>query len=392
MRELQAGQNQALGTGKVTVGISGEPLEDFAAKTRAGAILLGADGQALHREQMIGAEQPHSAHGAITFTGYPPAFCIELDALPAAVLRIAIVLIVHTAQRGVTFGVFSALRTWVTAADDKPLLVFPLPLARRGETAMIMGELYRHQGRWKFRAVGQGFAAGMPALATHFGLKPAPAQAAPDLPPSAAHAGSATGFCISNAGYVLTNYHVIEGARHIQGSSLCQRYQLHSVFSDASNDLALLRAEPVPPAVATLRSGSAAQLGEAVVVVGYPLGGLLGSGPQVTTGNVSALTGPGNDTRTLQFTAPTQAGNSGGPLLAVDGSVIGVVTAKLNALRVQEMTGDMPQNVNFAIKSALVQSFLEAAGIVYQTREAGGARLTAALAAEARDFVLKIEC
>ena len=135
-----------------------------------------------------------------------------------------------------------------------------------------------------------------------------------------------------------------------------------------------------------------ARLGETVIVVGYPLGGLLGSGPQVTTGNVSSLIGPGDDTRSLQFTAPTQAGNSGGPLLDGDGAVVGVVSSKLNALRVHEMTGDVPQNVNFAIKGMLARGFLEAAGIECQSRLSGNARAAADIAAEARDFVLKIEC
>jgi len=129
-----------------------------------------------------------------------------------------------------------------------------------------------------------------------------------------------------------------------------------------------------------------------VIVVGYPLGGLLGSGPQVTTGNVSSLIGPGDDTRALQFTAPTQSGNSGGPLLDSDGRVVGVVSAKLNAVRVHEMTGDIPQNVNFAIKAALARSFLDAAGVDCQSRPPGPARLATDIAAEARDFVVKIEC
>jgi S1-C subfamily serine protease len=111
-----------------------------------------------------------------------------------------------------------------------------------------------------------------------------------------------------------------------------------------------------------------------VIVVGYPLGGLLGSGPQVTTGNVSSLIGPGDDTRALQFTAPTQSGNSGGPLLDSDGAVVGVVSSKLNAVRVHEMTGDVPQNVNFAIKAALARGFLDAVGMEYRSRASGNTR------------------
>ena len=164
------------------------------------------------------------------------------------------------------------------------------------------------------------------------------------------------------------------------------------MFADPTNDLALLRSDTPLPGVAMFREGAPARLGETVIVVGYPLGGLLGSGPQVTTGNVSSLIGPGDDTRALQFTAPTQAGNSGGPLLDGDGAVVGVVSSKLNVVRVHEMTGDIPQNVNFAIKSALARGFLEAIGVDHQCRAPRSARSVADIAAEARDFVLKIEC
>ena len=56
------------------------------------------------------------------------------------------------------------------------------------------------------------------------------------------------------------------------------------------------------------------------------------------------------------------------------------------------MTGDVPQNVNFAIKVALARGFLEAAGVEYQSRKPGGPRAATAIAAEAQDFVMKIEC
>ncbi|MCB1769402.1 MAG: trypsin-like peptidase domain-containing protein [Candidatus Competibacteraceae bacterium] len=404
MRELQAGQNQPIGGGRIVVGVSGEPREDFEAQTQTGAVLLGADGQARDLSDLVSAEQPGSPDGSVTFAGYPPAFRIELDALPSAVARIAIVLAIKPGMPpGVTFGVFTAIRAWLTDAADKPLLLFPLPPARRGETAMIMAELYRHQGQWKFRAVGQGFAAGLPALAAHFGLRvPQPAPGTqPIASPGPRHgsgqptgptAFSGTGFCIHPEGYVLTNHHVIEGAREILARSPRQRCRLEPVFADPTNDLALLRADTAWPGVAVFREGRQAQLGEAVIVVGYPLGGLLGSGPQVTTGNVSSLIGPGDDTRSLQFTAPIQSGNSGGPVLDGDGAVVGVVSSKLNAVRVHEMTGDIPQNVNFAIKAALARSFLDAVGVDCQSRAPRSARGTAEIAAEARDFVVKIEC
>lgn len=402
MQELQPGQNRPIGGGRVVVGVNGEPENEFASCLQVGVVLLGADGRIGGLAGLVSVEQPRSSDGSVALLRAPGEFQVDLDALPATVARLAVVLTVRPAlPRGATFGTFSAIRAWLAVGSGEPQLLFSLPLASRGETAMILVELYRYQGQWKFRAVGQGFAAGLPALAAHFGLdlpeadRERPAAGGAERrrePGSDGVSSSGTGFCVHPEGYILTNHHVIEDAGKILARSPRHRCALELVFADPINDLALLRADAPPPGVAVFRDGLSARLGESVVVVGYPLGGLLGSGPQVTTGNVSSLLGPGDDTRALQFTAPTQAGNSGGPLLDSGGAVMGVVSAKLNAARVHEMTGDVPQNVNFAIKAALARGFLEAAGVEYQSRKSGGSRAATAIAAEAQDFVMKIEC
>lgn len=162
---------------------------------------------------------------------------------------------------------------------------------------------------------------------------------------------------------------------------------------DASNDLAILRLpDGETSAVALFGNSRKARLGAAVTVVGYPLRGLLASGAQVTTGNISALAGIGDDARMLQFTASVQPGNSGGPLLDENGDVIGIVDAKLNALRVAKVTGDVPQNVNFAIKAEVIRTFVEANGIKYNVAN-GRTRLdTVDIADRAKKFTALVEC
>lgn len=173
-----------------------------------------------------------------------------------------------------------------------------------------------------------------------------------------------TGFVVSPQGHVLTNYHVIKGARQIK--ALGVKGALRLVASDPYNDLALLKLPFTPKEIVRFRAPSQkVRLGEAVVVMGYPLHGLLTTEINVTTGIVSALAGPGDDKRLLQITAPVQGGNSGGPLLDKSGLVIGVVVAKLNALRLAALTGEIPQNVNFAIHGAMARSFLETQGVTY---------------------------
>jgi hypothetical protein len=113
---------------------------------------------------------------------------------------------------------------------------------------------------------------------------------------------------------------------------------------DRSSDLALVKFEFSSSPV-TFRS-TPAEIGEDVFAIGYPYAGELGL--HFTKGSVSSITGPENDLRLLQFTAPVQPGVSGGPLLDKSGLMVGVVRALLM----------QAQNVNFAIHADLVASFL----------------------------------
>jgi len=133
---------------------------------------------------------------------------------------------------------------------------------------------------------------------------------------------------------------------------------------DAASDLALLRLEGVPPTgVSSLPWRRNVQLGERVGVFGYPHLGTLSSTGSFTQGDVTSLAGLGNNVVHFQLSAPVHPGNSGGPVMDDRGNIVGVVVSKLNALAVLEESGDMPQNVNFAIKSSHAASFLDAHGV-----------------------------
>ena len=169
---------------------------------------------------------------------------------------------------------------------------------------------------------------------------------------------SGTGFVVA-ARRIMTNHHVVEGcaevaARLPDGRELPARV----LASDATRDLALLSTEAEAGPILPFRSAGTYRRGEGVVTYGFPLAGLLSSGPTLTTGEVSALAGLADNQRHIQISAPVQPGNSGGPLLDMRGQVIGVVVSKLNAGQIARQTGDIPQNVNFAVKHTEALEFL----------------------------------
>lgn len=99
-----------------------------------------------------------------------------------------------------------------------------------------------------------------------------------------------------------------------------------------------------------------------------------------------------NDTRFLQISAPVQPGNSGGPLFDTSGQIVGVVTGKLPGLRIAAVTGNIPENINFAIKTGALRDFLDNSVVRYQTVEPKGELKTTDIAGNARAYTMLISC
>jgi len=191
----------------------------------------------------------------------------------------------------------------------------------------------------------------------------AQASAPPQSLPPKGPDSSASAFAVAREGYLLTNAHAVEGCREVLVSGDgAHGAPARIVATDKRNDLALLQAKDTHVEPIAFRKGLP-RLGESVFAYGYPLSTVLATSGNFTAGMVSALVGMRDDSSRLQVSAPVQPGNSGGPLLDSRGAVVGVVVAKLNALGVAEQTGDIPQNVNFAIKGAVARTFLEAYGV-----------------------------
>jgi len=204
------------------------------------------------------------------------------------------------------------------------------------------------------------------------------AAAIPMAPNPRAGGGTGSGFAVA-LDAILTNQHVVDGCNRILVRTPDGRFlgATPPARVDRQLDLALLRVPglALPPLV--FRERPAVRRGEGVVVYGFPLSGLLSSDPKLTRGEVNGLNGLRDDPTRLQISAEVQPGNSGGPMLDMQGHVIGVVVAKLNAQAVARQTGDIAQNVNFAIKGSAAVGFLRALGVAPTLAESRGAERSA---------------
>jgi S1-C subfamily serine protease len=200
-----------------------------------------------------------------------------------------------------------------------------------------------------------------------------------------------SGFYVSASGHIITNYHVIKGCKEFSIGDENSKTAVSLVAEDRNNDIALLKAAKTNW-FAFIRGGRGIRQGNDIITYGYPLSGLLSSSAKITTGVVNSLSGMSNDYRYMQISAPVQPGNSGGPLLDRYGNVVGIVTAKINAMQVQKITGDIPQNINFAIKASFIRDFLDANEVNYETRLSKNRKEASDIAAEANRFTVRIHC
>ena len=193
-QNIPQGGNIPISASQLTVRVGWSP-DRAGGGVDPSAFLLGPGSRVRGDADMVFYNQPRAEGGAVEFSpgdGGTARFSVDLAALPAAVEKIAFALTVH-GDRG-ALGQLSSL--WMELSDESTgggIARFEPETRGRGEAALILGELYRRKGKWKFRAVGQGFEGGLAPLATHFGVdvsggddarpEPQPQPAAPPRVP-----------------------------------------------------------------------------------------------------------------------------------------------------------------------------------------------------------------
>src|SRR4051812_12403251 len=147
---------------RVSLGWSNGPDLD------ASALLLAANGKVRADDDFVFYNQPRSREGSVTHqgkAGRQDALLVDLEGMPAAVETVAIA----ASTDGQPFGQVAGLHLSLVDEAGAELVRFDITDAST-ETAFVFGEIYRRQGAWKFRAVGQGWASGLAGLATDYGI------------------------------------------------------------------------------------------------------------------------------------------------------------------------------------------------------------------------------
>jgi len=194
---------------------------------------------------------------------------------------------------------------------------------------------------------------------------PRPPRASSREPSSTKRAPRTTfgsGMVFTNEGHIFTNHHVIDGAEFIyvvryENGILIDKLPARIIKMDSKSDLAILQcvewrapkgAPSIPPLIVSTRKS---KLGDSVFVLGFPFQGTVSSNVKYTKGDISDLSGIGDDSSKIQHTAAIQPGNSGGPMCLQSGQVIGIVVSSLNPGYTLARNNSLPQGVNFSIKS-----------------------------------------
>lgn len=186
------------------------------------------------------------------------------------------------------------------------------------------------------------------------------------IPKNLRLAGFGTGFFFDTSS-MITNHHVIKGCKALTIIIKDKRYLAKVIKHNKNLDLALLNVNYKNKFYVKFE-GNKLEQGEEIIIVGFPLPGMLNTNVKVTDGIVSSLYGLENDPNTITHTAPIQPGNSGGPVFSEKGTVVAVVVSTYTHKEImEELGGYIPQNINFAIKGEKVIEFIKKSNSNYES-------------------------
>jgi hypothetical protein len=169
---------------------------------------------------------------------------------------------------------------------------------------------------------------------------------------------TATGFFVTDDGWLLTCYHVVENAARVAIRTKAGTFPITLMKTDKANDVALLKVAGTFSALPVAPSRGV-KPGTPVFTIGFPVIEMKGFTPKLAKGEISGLTGTQDDPREFQINFGVRPGNAGGPLVNGYGNVVGIVEAELADNGSLEITASVPQKTSYAMKSPLLDGLLE---------------------------------
>jgi len=182
--------------------------------------------------------------------------------------------------------------------------------------------------------------------------------------------GTGTGFYIDNNGTLVTAAHVVSECILVEVNHKGQTYTADIGKKSALLDLAVLTTDYSNTHSISISKDTPISLGKPLFATGFPLSNLLSDYPSLTVGNVTSQGGLKGAQGSFQFSAPVQPGNSGGAVVDYKGQLLGVVSGSLNQAMMLSEAGTTSQNVNFAIDTSLLATFLDNGGFAYSANTA----------------------
>jgi hypothetical protein len=238
----------------------------------------------------------------------------------------------------------------VARADSDEIRKILLEIRGRIESTATKGQIA--EGQDLSRAITAG-------IEGFYASQANPKQGVQSAPQPSPKRERGTAWAITADGCLVTCAHVVSAGALIRVTSTSGKTMTATLLKlDKDRDLAVLRiAAPTRP----LTLEFSADAGDKVATIGFPNALIQGREPKLTEGIISSTSGLNDDRTALQISVPVQPGNSGGPLLNMNGHVVGVVHARLSDLEELRRSGVVPQTVNFAIKIQEIEPLLDAA-------------------------------
>jgi tellurite resistance protein TerA len=167
--DLQSGQNTSLNGSSVTIEVIADGIPS-GMELDVSAFMLTESGRVVNDDGFVFYGQPRSKEGALQVNPATRRFDLELAQLPQAITRVAFAITIEKGlSRGQRFAQLRGVKVSIRAGSDSHS--FAPDVKSMSEAALILIEVYRRNGQWKLRAVGQGFNGGLGPLAKHFGVE-----------------------------------------------------------------------------------------------------------------------------------------------------------------------------------------------------------------------------